>query len=371
MPAMEMGQEAARIVRWHKSEGDNVRKGESLLEIETDKVNVEIEATASGTLADVSAEAGDEVRVGATIARIVAEGEYQPGGPPRSAETNDEPSSGGPRRVLASPKARRLAAEAGIDLAAIATTQEGPLRSSDVAPTATPTGVTAPAPTIGYRVVPLEGVRRRVAERLTASYREAPHIALRRSFDATHLIESVDQLRSAGRKGSVLAVIASATARSLVTHSRLNGHFVVDELRVFDEVGLGIAVALDDGLVVPVIRGAEEKDVSRLAEEIDSLARRARAGSLEPGDVSQGTFTISNLGMFAVDDFIPILNPPQVGILAVGARRDVPVDVSRAIVMRPAITLVLVVDHRAIDGAVAAAFLTDLVTSLELDESRS
>ncbi len=371
MPAMEMGQEAARVVRWHKSEGDNVREGESLLEIETDKVTVEIEATASGTLANISAGAGDEVPVGATIARIVAEDENPPAGSPGPANADEEPSSGAPRKVLASPKARRLAAEAGIDLAAIATTREGPLRSSDIAPTAIPTGATAPAPTMGYRVVPLEGVRRRVAERLTASYREAPHIALRRSFDATHLIESVDQLRSAGQKASILAVIASATARSLVTHSRLNGHFVVDELRVFDEVGLGIAVALDDGLVVPVLHRADARDVSQLAEEIDSLALRARAGSLEPGDVRQGTFTISNLGMFAVDDFIPILNPPQVGILAVGARRDVPVAASGAIVMRPAITLVLVVDHRAIDGAVAAAFLTDLVTRLELDESRS
>jgi pyruvate dehydrogenase E2 component (dihydrolipoamide acetyltransferase) len=376
MPAMEMGQDSARIVRWLKNEGDSVSKGESLLEIETDKVTVEIEATASGTLSTLMAEAGDEVPVGVTIAQILADGEAPQAGPDQvAANAEDSPPAKAPK-VLASPKARRLAAEAGIDLADLASTSGGPLRASDVAaagvaPAGVPSAYAPPAERPGYRTIPLEGVRRRVAERLTASYREAPHITLRRSFDASSLIGTVDELRSAGRGASILAGIAAATARSLVEHPLLNAHFAEDEVRIFDQVVLGIAVALDDGLVVPVLRGAERNDVPAIAEQIEALAGRARAGSLQPADVRDGTFTISNLGMFAVDDFTPILNPPQVAILAVGTRRDVPVDVLGTLTMHPAITLALVVDHRAVDGAVAAAFLTDLVTRLEQGEPRA
>jgi pyruvate dehydrogenase E2 component (dihydrolipoamide acetyltransferase) len=371
MPAMEMGQDSARIVRWLKSEGDGVSKGEPLLEIETDKVTVEIEATASGTLASVAAAAGDDVPVGATIAQILAEGEGSPAAlRPTAAAVGDSAPVKAPK-VLASPKARRLAAEAGIDLADLAAADGGPLRASDLAAAGVAGAATPPAEQRGYRAIPLDGVRRRAAERLTASYREAPHITLRRAFDASTLIGTVDELRSSGRRASILAGIAAATARLLVEHPMLNAHFADQEIRVFDRVGLGIAVALDDGLVVPVLRGAELADVPAITERIEALADRARAGSLEPPDVRDGTFTISNLGMFAVDDFTPILNPPQVGILAVGTRRDVPVDVGGALTMHPAITLALVVDHRAVDGAVAAAFLTDLVTRLEQGERRA
>jgi pyruvate dehydrogenase E2 component (dihydrolipoamide acetyltransferase) len=338
IPAMEAGQESARVLRWLKEVGASVHKGEPLIEIETDKVTVELEAPASGTLANVTASAGDDVPVGTTIGVIVAAG--------------DAPSEA---RVLASPKARRLAAEAGVDLAELA--GGGPIRARDVA-------AAAPART-GYRSVPLEGMRRRAAERLSASYREAPHVAFRRAVKATALVERVAARRDAGEPASLLAAIAEAAAGALTAHPRLNAHFVDETIRIFDEVALGIAVALEDGLIVPVVHDAAGKDLGALASEIDALADRARAGTLTPSDVRDSTFTLTNLGMFAVDDFTPILNPPEVAILGIGAVRPLPADIGGEVALCPVLSLTLVVDHRAVDGAVAAAFLTDLVGRLE------
>jgi pyruvate dehydrogenase E2 component (dihydrolipoamide acetyltransferase) len=359
MPAMEMDQDSARVIRWLKGEGESVRQGEPLIEIETDKVTVEIEAPGSGTLTRVTVAAGDDVPVGTTIALIVAGAEDDAPAAPLPATS---PPTAPRESVLASPKARRLAAEAGIDLSDLSrTVNERPIRAADIAPATAAAGSAA----AGYRTIPLEGVRKRAAERLLASYQQAPHISLRRAVDATSLIESLDTLKGAGEKATLLAGIAQATAASLVAHPRLNGHFVDDALRVFDHVALGIAVALDDGLIVPVVRDAQAKDTPAIAAEVEVLSARARAGALEPSDVRGGTFTISNLGMFAVDDFTPILNPPEVAILAIGAVRRLPAEVGGESRIRPLLNLTLVVDHRAIDGAVAAAFLTELVTRLE------
>jgi pyruvate dehydrogenase E2 component (dihydrolipoamide acetyltransferase) len=358
MPAMEMDQDSARVVRWLKDEGESVRQGEPLLEIETDKVTVEIEAPGSGTLTGVTAAEGDDVPVGTTIALIIAGAER---GTPAETPLPPSPPAAPAGRVLASPKARRLAAEAGIDLSDLSRTVNGPIRAGDVAPVTSATDTAA----AGYRTIPLEGVRKRAAERLLASYQQAPHISLRRAVDATKLLESLDMLKASGQKATLLAGIARVTAASLVRHPRLNGHFADDALRVFDSVALGIAVALDDGLIVPVVRDAQAKDIPAIAAEVEVLSAKARAGGLEPSDVRGGTFTISNLGMFAVDDFTPILNPPEVAILAVGAVRRLPAEVAGESRIRPIMNLTLVVDHRAIDGAVAAAYLTELVMCLE------
>jgi pyruvate dehydrogenase E2 component (dihydrolipoamide acetyltransferase) len=349
IPAIEAGQESARLLRWLKEVGEDVRKGEPLIEIETDKVTVELEAPASGTLANVTAAAGDDVSVGTTIALILADGD---------ATGTEAP----PGRVLASPKARRLAAEAGVDLAELASDSR-PIRAQDVA-----AATTSPAQ-LPYRALPLDGVRRRVAERLTESYREAPHVALRRALNATRLTSGVAAQREAGQAASLLAEIARATATTLLAHPRLNAHLVDGEIRIFDEVALGIAVALDDGLIVPVLRDAARKETSALTGEIEALAGAARAGTLTPAQVRDSSFTLTNLGMFAVDDFVPILNPPEVGILAMGAVRNLPADVGGQVVLCPMLSLTLVVDHRAVDGAVAAAFLTELVRRLESGES--
>jgi len=348
IPATEAGQESARVLRWLKQDGERVTKGEPLIEVETDKVTVEVEAPASGTLTGVTAAAGEDVPVGTTVARIVAE--------------DDSAAVAPPERVLASPRARRLAAEAGIDLAALSGAAERAIiRSRDIA--------AAAGEQLPYRSVPLEGVRRRVAERLTASYREAPQVALRRAVDATRLVDAVSAAREAGAAASPLAVIAAAVAGSLQRHPRLNAHFVADEIREFDHVGLGVAVALADGLIVPVVHDADQKDTITLAGEIDALADRARAGTLSPSDMRGSTFSISNLGMFAVDDFTPILNPPEVAILAIGSVRTLPADVAGQVALRPTLSLTLVVDHRAVDGAVAAAFLTELVAGIESGEA--
>jgi pyruvate dehydrogenase E2 component (dihydrolipoamide acetyltransferase) len=337
MPAMEMDQDSATLLRWLKAEGDVVRKGEPVMEIETDKVTVEIEAPASGRLADVTAREGESVAVGTVVARIL------------DADELEAP----PGRVLASPKARRLAAEAGIDLATLA--GQGPIRAKDVA-----AGDAASSAS-----TPLTGIRKRIADRLTASYREAPHIALRRTVDATRALAEVDRHRAEGSTASLQAVIAGAVATTLRDHPQLNAHLVDGSIRTFAAVNLGVAVALDDGLIVPVVADAHKKAVPAVAAEIASLAERARAGALTPGEVRGGTFTLSNLGMFAVDDFTPILNPPEVAILAIGAVRRQPAAVGDEVHMRPLLTLTLVVDHRAIDGAVAASFLTALTSSLE------
>ncbi|MCL4396055.1 MAG: 2-oxo acid dehydrogenase subunit E2 [Chloroflexi bacterium] len=426
MPAMEMAQDTAKLVHWLKAEGEFVRKGEPLFLIETDKVAVEIEAQATGTLRPI-ARAGDRVPVGHVIGRLLSEedkptasmpapggsvsGEHiqasatpvaknlaedhgvdlrlihakgdrvekadvlaylrlQAGSPGKSQPTA--------KLVSASPKARRLATEAGVALAGIAGSGlRGAVLAADVQ--AAHRAVTETKPTVAqkppaasdeYRVVPIEGVRQVIAQRLQASYQTAPHIALTISADMTEvrrLIERVGPLILSQTEHNLTttAVLAKVVGSNLIRHSRLNAHVTQGEIHEFASVHLGIAVALDDGLVVPVIRSVERKGLSMIQTELSDLTERARAGMLKLPETKGSTFTLSNLGMLGVEQFTAILNPPEVGILTVGAIVDTPAGIDGTLVLRPIMRTTLIVDHRAVDGATAAAFLRDLKQSLE------
>jgi pyruvate dehydrogenase E2 component (dihydrolipoamide acetyltransferase) len=210
-----------------------------------------------------------------------------------------------------------------------------------------------------YETRTLTGAGRVAAERLSTSYRDAPHFSVSLSVEASALLAAI-RARQVGEPLTVTAAIASLTVRALVDHPALNAHFVGGELRLFRAVHLGVAVALEDGLIVPVIRDAHRKSTGELQRELADIVRNARSHRLDPSALGGSTFTVSNLGMFGIDRFTAILNPPEVGILAVGRCRELPTVVDGEVVARPIIDLTLCADHRAIDGAKAASFLTGL-----------
>ncbi len=282
-------------------------------------------------------------------------------------------------KVRAVPAARKLAQESGIDLAAVrGTGLRGRIQSADVraaadakAPAEAPAVATAaPGPAGVTQVIPMVGMRRTIAQRLQQSYQQAPHI----TFDVDVDVSAAEALRrhaAGGRdqeqaRPSLTAILVRSCAWALRRHPLLNSRLAGDSIEVLSDVHIGVAVALDEGLVVPVVRDANRKGILQIAGEIADLAARARSGSLRLDDVQGGTFTISNLGMYGVDRFSAILNPPQTGILAVGQvrRQFVPDDNDQPLV-RPLMALRLSADHRVVDGATAARFLSDLRAVLE------
>jgi len=365
MPMLGMAQETGKVVRWLKAEGEAVAKAEPLMEVETDKVTVEIEAPAAGTLAGVTASEGEDVPVGQVIAYVLGDGEQLPEPDTRTAPAvaaAAEPAvargqSPGPvgngqaeaRRKLASPKARRLAREHRVAIEEI--TGSGPygaVQASDVQ---------------GFRAAPepageLSSAWQTMARRMSEIWREVPHFYLQREVEATRLNGWRDALRK--RPGYELVthtdLLVKIVAEALVRHPRVNGG---------PDVNVGIAVATDDTLVVPVIHGADGLELHALSERRADLVARARAGKLRLDDVQGGTFTISNLGMFGVDAFGAIVNAPQAAILAVGRITDRVVAVGGEPAVRPTFVLTLSLDHRAIDGAIGARFLDTLVSLVE------
>ena len=376
MPALEMSQEQGVLVRWLKSEGEFVARGEPLMEIETDKAVMEIEASASGTLANVTAREGDEVPVGQGIAWLLGEGEAapspaagaprpqppstRPGTARRTRETKTRTRSSARRgRVRASPRARKMARKLGIDLASV--TGSGPRgailpRDLEAHAAASKAAV---AEEQEYRVVPIKGTRRSIARRTIESYRNAPHISLSLSLDVTDL-----QARTTPQR-RLTPCLLKAVAGALLKHSRLNAHLVEEEIREFPSVHLGVAVSLEDGLVVPVLRNVEQKGIEQIQTELADLAHRSRKRTLQPEEMKGSTFSVSNLGMYGIEQFTSILNPPEVGILSVGTVRPLPVAVDGQVAVRSRMQVTLNADHRAVDGAVAAQFLQTLKESVE------
>jgi pyruvate dehydrogenase E2 component (dihydrolipoyllysine-residue acetyltransferase) len=357
MPMLGIAQDTGRLVRWLKGEGDTVSKGEPLMEVETDKVTVEVEAPADGTLAALSAGEGEDVPVGRPVAVILAPGEVASGGDGVGVA---HPAEIRPRRPLASPKARRLARESGIDLAAISGSgAHGAVVAADVerTPAREPVGAQA---TVGT-------VWRRMAERTTASWQSVPHFFLEREVDAGRLESWRASVR--GRAGyedvthtDLLVKIAAAALRE---HPRVNASWREGSIEEHERINVGVAVAVEDGLVVPVVHDADRLELREVASRRTELVAAARTGRLGVDDVAGGTFTISNLGMFGVDAFTAIVNAPQAAILAVGriAERVVPVEGSPGV--RPMIVLTLSFDHRVVDGARGAQFLETLATLIE------
>lgn len=428
MPALELAQETGKVLRWMKAPGDTVRKGEPIVEIETDKVTVEIEAPASGILRDVTAQEGDVVPVGQTIAVIAATTESAaapaapspaPGSTTSSSFVSQEPPSDG--RLKASPLARRVAEEHGVDLARIKTAT-GKIEKADVlayveglkaaAPASNGGGagrlvaaspkarrlaaergidlralqgsgpggaviavdvpVTLPSPQRGQEVA-ASGAAERVgtvwrimAERMTASWTSAPHFYLVREVNVTRLRSWLETARKqAGARITYTDLLIKLVAATLAQHPRVNVSWRDGALERHAEINVGFAVALEEGLVVPVIHRADTLGLKDIASRREDLVARAHAGKLRPADIQGGVFTISNLGMYGVDAFSAIVNPPQAAILAVGRITDRVVPVNGQPAVQPTMVLTLSCDHRALDGARGAQFLGALADLVE------
>jgi pyruvate dehydrogenase E2 component (dihydrolipoamide acetyltransferase) len=430
MPALEMTQESGTLVSWLKREGETVVKGEPLMEIETDKVTIEIEATASGILGGVLVQAGDMVPVGQTIAWILAPGETPPSaasvdlpsGRGVSAPTHSEakPSPIAPPKIVAkeatplarkiaeengidlaylksngnriekadvlayieahqtppqpvsvstnirlapaSPKARRLAQERGVDISTVAGSgPDGAVLVSDVPQQAAASSTSLETPSTVWRVM---------AERMSASWTTVPHFYLVREVDASNLVEWRKKIISTvekrtGIKPTFTDLLVKCIGFTLRDHPRLNASWADGNIQWNKEINVGIATAIDNGLIVPVIHKADESSIGEITVQRSDLIGRARTKKLRPADISGGTFTLTNLGMYNVDAFDAIVNTPQAAILSVGRIADRVVPVNGQVTIRPMMIMTLSLDHRVVDGAHAAQFLDDLANLIE------
>jgi pyruvate dehydrogenase E2 component (dihydrolipoamide acetyltransferase) len=384
MPALEMAQETGKLLAWRKKEGDRVTKGEPLLEIETDKAVVEVEAPADGILAGIKAAAGADIPVGQTIAWIVAPGENPPQEesapapaaravsqskrePAHAPTTQTQPAA----NSKISPKARRLAKELGVEISTLrGSGPGGEILASDVqAAAAAPA---ARGETVEKKASTLEvptSIGRLMAERTTQSWTTVPHFFVTREIDATALNQHRERIvaeieHANGVRITHTDLLVALVARTLLKHPRLNSSWTAQGIRLHAHVNMGIAIAVNDGVVAAVIPHAHTATLAEIATQRRDVAERARAGKLRPADIADATFTISNLGMYQVDAFSAIITPPQAAILAVGAITDRAVAVDGKPAVRPMMTLTLSCDHRVADGARAAMFLNDLATAL-------
>jgi pyruvate dehydrogenase E2 component (dihydrolipoamide acetyltransferase) len=396
LPRLGQGMESGTIVKWLKAEGDRVTKGEPLYEVDTEKATQEVEAEASGVLLRISVASG-EVPVGQTIAVIGDAGETaeqavsdvpsetaseaepdEAQSEPDEEETPFRAAINGARestgRIKASPLARRMARERGVDLAGLTGTgPEGRIVAEDVeragvSAAAAPAAAPAPPRELPREVeqVPLSRIRTTIARRLTEAW-TVPVFQLTVSADMTRgnaLLDRARELDPAVQL-TVTDLIVRVCGSALARHPDVNVQFAEDALLRFPSADIGLAVAAPQGLVVPVIRSVERLSLAEVGGRRADLVQRARSGSLQMADLEGGTFTISNLGMFGVEQFSAVLNPPQAAILAVGATTDRPVAVDGEVVVRPMMTVTLTVDHRAVDGAPAADFLRTVKRFLE------
>jgi pyruvate dehydrogenase E2 component (dihydrolipoamide acetyltransferase) len=391
LPRLGQGMESGTIVRWLKSEGEPVQKGEPLFELDTDKVTQEVEAEAAGVLLKIAVSEG-EVPVGKTVAFIGAEGEdvpevaaaadetsgtrYQPAVEAEPTVERQVPGTGlsdsSNGRIKASPLARRIARERGIELSGIrGTGPDGRIVAEDVeraeagAPAA-PVAAQAPVAAGEVERVALTNVRKTIARRLTEAW-QIPVFQLQASADMTRVNALVARLREREPelRITVTDVLTKVCAQALMRHREVNAEFTEDAILLHPSANVGLAVAAPQGLVVPVIRSAERLSLTEIARLRADLVGRARENKLRAEDIDGGTFTISNLGMYAVERFTAVLNPPQAAIVAVGATEERVVPLGGETAVRPMVTLTATFDHRAVDGAPAAAFLQTLKESLE------
>ncbi|HET8910359.1 MAG TPA: dihydrolipoamide acetyltransferase family protein [Ktedonobacteraceae bacterium] len=438
MPKMGDTMEEGKILRWLKKEGETVKKGESLAEVETDKVNIEIEAFASGILRKILIPEGSSATIGESIAFIGTADEPVPGessattqaapaivGLPQTESAKDEkvpditttpaataPSSNGmvgsatlaDSRTFISPVARRLAQEFQFDYAglkgsgpngriikldieaAIAQQQASPAPMAQsaavasgpqaVAPTFTTAEQNAPAPapvteTEDILEIPLTAMRRTIAKRLSQSMQTAPHFYVTSVIDMGKAAELRKQVNAYAAtepnpvKISFNDLIIRAAARAMARHPKINVSFAEDRILQKKQVHIGVAVALEQGLIVPVLRNADQRGILDIARESQRLVEAARTGKLRPEEFSGGTFTVSNLGMFDVESFTAVINPPESAILAIGSITPTPAVVDGQVVVRDRMKVTLSSDHRAIDGALAARFLQEIKRLLE------
>jgi pyruvate dehydrogenase E2 component (dihydrolipoamide acetyltransferase) len=387
MPALGVAQQTGTLLKWLKAEGQSVSKGEPLMEVETDKATVEIEAAGSGILKHVTAKPGDEVPVGQRIALILAPGEQAPSvalsekrvihplpqkegkGPVAASQTPPAKAPEAPPggRLLASPAAKRLAREMGIPLATLrGSGPEGSVLARDVLRASAAPGAPSPGST-GEQLTPLSPMRRIVGERMTQSKQRAPHFYLSMDIDMSAVLAHRTEWKASGDQSipSINDFILLACARALKDFPSVNSIYTEQGIRIRDDINIGMAVALEEGLVVPVIRYADRLSLKELAAQSRELANKAQSKKLFPLDYEGGTFTLSNLGMLGVDNFIAIINPPQCAILAVGRVAPRVVTDGDGIEIKSMMTATLSADHRIIDGAIAARFLQQVKQLLE------
>ena len=428
MPKMGDSMEEGKILRWIKKEGESVKKGEMLAEVETDKVNIEIEAFASGILRKIIVPEGTAAPVGSKIALIGASDEPLPGnlgenGAGVQTSANSEPqvkdvpsqvlvgvntlsssgitTSGTQGRIFISPLARRLAAENHLDYATVqGTGPNGRIIKMDIEaalkrqpPAITPAPVpaaepvmplgaqpvpAAPEPALAAAIdsnevveIPLTAMRRTIARRLSQSMQTSPHFYVTSVIDTDKLAAFRQQINEYAAndpspvKVSFNDLIVKAVAKALLRIPRVNVSFAEDRLLQKKQVHIGVAVALEQGLIVPIVRNADQRGILDIARETQRLAEAAREGKIRPEEFSGGTFTVSNLGMFDVDSFTAVINPPESAILAVGSITPTPAVVDGQVVVRDRMKVTLSSDHRAIDGAIAARFLQEVKRLLE------
>jgi pyruvate dehydrogenase E2 component (dihydrolipoamide acetyltransferase) len=369
MPRLSLTMKTGSVIQWFKQEGEHVEKGEPLLEVLSDKVTYDVEAPASGMLSRILAEEGNDFPVGTTLGLLTASGEeladtdlethqestaerevQEPAPSPKQMAPKTEP------RVVASPAAKKIAREHNVDLTLIpGTGPEGRIVKEDVEKfmeRSEQRHVT--------EEIPLTGIRRTTAERVTTSFQTAPHSFIVMDVDMTEAAKLREQTSS-----SYTAILVHAVVKALLKHPRVNASLADGKIRVYSDINVGIAVSTPQGLVVPVIKNAQEKTLADLESELRDLVRKAREGALSKEQMEDGTFTVTNLGMYDVNMFIPIINPPEAAILAAGTIIEKPVVDGGAMGAKPIMTLTLAYDHRILDGAPAALFLKEIKTEMQ------
>jgi pyruvate dehydrogenase E2 component (dihydrolipoamide acetyltransferase) len=396
MPKVDMDQEESTIISWEKSEGDLVKYDELLLTAETDKVAIDVNSPGDGVLAGIRYQEGDVVPVATVIAYILEPGE-ELSDIPGATETKDaateveQVSADAPEadvdadvkveaevstvsdpdgKVAATPAARRISREEGVALDSLKGSGPfGRIQADDVARMAPPSKETRAK--LQAEIVPMVGKRAYIAQKMQSSFQTAPHIFETIEADMTRLEEWRSRLNAnSDTKISVTAILVKLVAWALERNRYLNASLLDDGIHLWNEINVGVATAIDDGLIVPVIHDANHLSFQETASKLTNLSQKARQGSIELNEVQNGTFTISNLGMYGITHFRAIINPPEVAILAVGAtvRKPVVIDQYDNISVRPMAKFTISADHRVIDGVVAAKFLADLVKVIENPE---
>ncbi|MGB9741078.1 MAG: dihydrolipoamide acetyltransferase family protein [Candidatus Bathyarchaeia archaeon] len=351
MPKLSLTMKEGTVGRWYKREGEKVEKGEPIVEIISEKATYDLEAPASGILRKILVEEGKDAPVDAALAFITAPDEPLP-------ETELPTEKPAEKEILASPAAKRLAREHGIDLSLVkGSGPEGRIVEEDVRRFIEEYSGAAPRV---KEIIPLTGFRKTSAERVALSFRTAPHSTLVMEVDASKAMELHERLNV-----SYTAIIVGATAKALREYPIVNSTLEGKKIKVFEDVNIGVATATEHGLAVPVIRNADKKSVEELDKAIKELTEKARQGKLSKEDVSDGTFTITNLGMYNVDFFTPIINPPEAAILGVGKITQKPTVIDGQVEAKPLMMLSLSYDHRIIDGAPAAEFLNKIKEKIE------
>jgi pyruvate dehydrogenase E2 component (dihydrolipoamide acetyltransferase) len=435
MPKVDMDQEKATIISWEKKEGESVKQDETLLTVETEKVAIEVSSPASGILAGIKFQAGEVVPVATVIAQILKPGEALPALPGDSSlktvqvqevekspennqvttvvkasplalrvaqemgiNINDVPTVNlkvtkedveayatslntpilttetGSGKIAATPAARRTSEETGISLDSVhGSGPFGRIQAADMRETAKP--VTLSTTDRQAEIIPLIGIRAKIARRMQTSFQDAPHIAETMEADVSRLEDTKIHLNELaaqqdGGKVSLTAIIVKLVAWALERNPYINSSLIDEKIYLWKEINIGVATALENGLIVPVVHDANRLSFIETAVKINDLSLRARQGKLELGEVQRGTFTITNLGMYGINQFRAIINPPENAILSVGAavRKPIVIDNRDTIAVRPVISFTLSADHRVIDGVVAAKFLADLVKAVEHPE---